>query len=239
MIKFKRVVDILMTCFLIFLMSFQVVALKYHEYAGAVMFLIVIAHNILNYRWYKALFKGFYKPARIYQTAANLLLMAVFLMTILSGFAISENFEFLNIPSMIAVMRVMHLSCSYWTFALMGVHVGFHWGMMSAKIKINKVLANIIVILLSGYGLFLSIRSGIFDYMFMRTLFAFLDYEKFFMLVLAEYIIMLGFFITFGFQSMKLLNLKGRAKILPSIILLSIFIIGAVLNYFYGGAENF
>ena len=35
-----------------------------HEWIGIVLFVLFIAHSILNFRWYQSLFKGKYTPAR-------------------------------------------------------------------------------------------------------------------------------------------------------------------------------
>ena len=53
----KRVVDLLMTVLLLFLMAFQVTGEAAHEWLGMGMFVI---HQWLNRGWYRALFKGRY-----------------------------------------------------------------------------------------------------------------------------------------------------------------------------------
>ncbi|MBR4545046.1 MAG: hypothetical protein IKO14_03605 [Oscillibacter sp.] len=62
--KTKRAVDILMTFLLLFLMSYQVTEQAAHEWLGMGMTVLVILHQILNRKWYAALFRGKYGAIR-------------------------------------------------------------------------------------------------------------------------------------------------------------------------------
>ena len=61
----KLAVDVLMTLALLFLMGYHFWGEILHEWVGAGMFLLFIAHHILNGHWYKTLFKGKYNVLRI------------------------------------------------------------------------------------------------------------------------------------------------------------------------------
>ena len=54
----KIIVDVLMTVLLLFLMGSQLWGEEAHEWAGAGMFILFIAHHVLNRGWHKGLFKG-------------------------------------------------------------------------------------------------------------------------------------------------------------------------------------
>ena len=58
--KVKRIVDIGMTMCLLFLMAYQVTGEVFHEWIGMGMTALVIVHQILNRRWYSAVFKWCY-----------------------------------------------------------------------------------------------------------------------------------------------------------------------------------
>ncbi len=72
----KRITDAVLTVLLLFIMAFQVTGDTLHEWLGISMTVIVIVHHILNYKWYKALFKGRYTPYRIVLTLTDVLLLA-------------------------------------------------------------------------------------------------------------------------------------------------------------------
>ncbi len=56
--KIKRIVDVGMTILLLCLMAYQVTGEIAHEWIGIGMTVLVIVHQILNRKWYAAIFKG-------------------------------------------------------------------------------------------------------------------------------------------------------------------------------------
>lgn len=129
--KIKIGIDFLMTVLLLLLMAYQVVGETLHEWFGAAMLVLFIAHNILNIKWYKNLFHGKYKPVRILGTILNLVVLAALLFLGYSGIVMSRHlFAFLPINRGMALARVMHLAGSYWGFVLISLHLGLHWGMI-------------------------------------------------------------------------------------------------------------
>ena len=54
----KRIVDAAMTVLLLCLMAYQVTGEMAHEWIGMGMTVLVIIHQVLNRKWYGALFKG-------------------------------------------------------------------------------------------------------------------------------------------------------------------------------------
>jgi hypothetical protein len=123
----KRIVDMLLTVLLLFLMAFQVTGDVLHEWLGIGMTVTLILHHILNRKWYKSIFRGKYSPYRIVMTAVNTLLLAAIALTALSGMSMSSH----AVPFMYGTVKVMtarklHLAMFYWSFILMGVHIGLH-----------------------------------------------------------------------------------------------------------------
>ena len=60
----KLAVDVFMTLALLFLMGYQFWGEAPHEWVSAGMFLLFVAHHLLNGRWHKTLFKGKYSALR-------------------------------------------------------------------------------------------------------------------------------------------------------------------------------
>lgn len=219
--KIKIGIDFLMTIILLALMAYQIVGDRLHEWFGAGMLILFIAHNILNIKWYGALFKGKYKPLRIFLTVLNFSTLAAILMLGWSGIVMSRHlFKFLKITSGMALARRMHLCVSYWGFTLMSLHLGAHWCVILAKFpKIKKpALAwvfQVISAAISVYGAIIFVKSNIASYMFLKADFAFFDFEKSAILVFAEYIAMMILWAFVGYYLAKILrkiSLKGEAK---------------------------
>ena len=135
------IVDILMTAALLFLMGYQFWGDAAHEWAGAVMFVLFILHHILNRGWYRALPKGRYSPARVFQFVINLLLLLVMMGQMVSGIILSRCvFSFLPISGGMSFARLLHMAAAYWGFVLMALHLGLHWNMVSGRL--GKVLGH-------------------------------------------------------------------------------------------------
>ncbi len=94
----KITIDALMMASLLFLMGYQLWGDIAHEIVGAVLFLLFIAHHILNLSFYKNLFRGKYTPMRILQLTLDVLVLAVMMMLMFSGITMSRHvFAFLPI----------------------------------------------------------------------------------------------------------------------------------------------
>jgi hypothetical protein len=221
--KFRLSVDLAMTILLVPLMVFQVTGQTLHEYLGMAMILLFVIHNILNRRWYGSLLKGKYTPLRIFQTAVNLALLCVMLLLAWSGIVMSESaFSFLHLQVKgMARARLVHLCCAYWGLVLMSVHIGLHGGMAvglarqaaggkkrPAAALILRVLGAVAAI----YGAVCFYRQNIASYLFLRTQFAFLDFESPAVLVFAENIAMMFFWIFAAYYAAKALAAVSAAK---------------------------
>lgn len=204
----KRIVDAALTALLLCLMAYQVTGEALHEWLGIAMTALVIAHQILNRKWYAALFKGKYHAYRIAATTLNLALLAAFALTAFCGMSMSGHaVPFLYGMTKVSFARQMHLSMSHWAFVLMGLHLGFHIPAMAAKLGGNaKKALTAAFAVAAGVGLYLFLRSGMVDYMLFRVPFAFLDYDKAAALVFGENLLMLLFWAFAGTQLSLLLR---------------------------------
>ena len=90
-IMIKRTADVCMTVLLLFLMAYQVTGEAAHEWIGMSMTVLVVIHQLLNRKWYAAIFKGKYNVYRIITTVINFLLLFVFFLTALCGMSMSGH----------------------------------------------------------------------------------------------------------------------------------------------------
>ena len=210
----KRIVDVVLTVLLLCLMAYQVTGEVLHEWLGIGMTVLVIVHQILNAKWYGALLKGKYHALRILQTAVNVLLLVSFAMTALCGMAMSGHaVPFLYGILPVSFARQFHLSLSHWSFVLMGLHLGIHIPVMTAKLsdKKKKVLSAVFCVI-GAAGLFFFLKNDLYNYLFFRVPFAFFDYEKAAVLVFAQNIAILLFFAFIGMQSAELCKKSKKGE---------------------------
>ncbi len=190
----KRIVDVALMVTLLLLMAFQVTEQLAHEWLGITMFVLTIVHQVLNRKYYAAIFKGKYSPLRIFQLIVNILLLLTFFCTALSGMMMSRfATPFMNgiLPS--STVRQGHLALSHWSFVLMGLHLGLHFGIVMSKLR-NRTVKIILGTVMTGiavYGFYLFFKSDMLNYMLFKNPFAFLDYDKAWWLVLLENLAML------------------------------------------------
>ncbi len=204
----KRTVDVCMTVLLLCLMAYQVTGEVLHEWIGLGMTILVIIHQILNRKWYGALFKGKYNAYRIITSMINVTLLLSFALTAFCGMSMSGHaVPFLYGMTKVSFARRMHLSMSHWTFVLMGLHLGMHVPVMFARLQLTdklKKTLSVVFCVVAGIGLFFFIKNGIPEYLFFRVPFAFLDYEKAGILVFLENILMLLFWAFIGTEAAAL-----------------------------------
>lgn len=243
----RLIVDLCMSLLLLCLMAYQVTGEELHEWFGIGMTVLLILHHVLNYKWYATLCKGRYNAYRIVTVLVNTLLLASIGLTAACGMAMSSYaVPFLYRFLKLSFARQYHLAMSFWSFVLMGLHLGLHIPAMTAGLnRYGKVKAvvSLLFVPLAGYGLWLFVKAGIPDYLFFRTPFAFLDYEKPALQVFAENLAMLTGFAFLGACCAgfcKAIQRKGRKlRALPPLLLaLAALLICFLLVRFKGGLQD-
>ncbi|MCR5609698.1 MAG: hypothetical protein K6G26_11620 [Lachnospiraceae bacterium] len=208
----KRVIDVCMTVVLLFLMAYQVTGEALHEWLGIAMTVLVILHHLINIKWYKKLFKGTYHSYRKVITCINMLLMAAIILTAFCGMSMSAHaVPFLNGMAPVSLARQLHLAMSYWSFALMGIHLGLHIRMLFSTLKCGenaRKVFNVLWCAAAVIGLWLIIKNSILGYMFFLVPFAMFDYSMPQVLVLLMNIVMLLSFSFAGYEWSLMLTKK-------------------------------
>jgi hypothetical protein len=231
-----------LTVTLLLLMAFQVTEQLAHEWLGITMFALTVVHQILNRKFYSAIFKGRYNGLRVFQLIVNILLLLSFVCTALSGMMMSRfATPFMNgiLPS--SVVRQGHLALSHWSFVLMGLHLGLHFGIITSKLKKGAVRLALgaVMSVISVYGFYLFFKSDMLNYMLFKNPFAFLDYTKAWWLVILENLAMLP---AWGYAAyllslfLRCVTKKDERKqallyaLLLAVIIVSGVVLGAAIN---------
>lgn len=201
--RLKIAVDALMTLALLFLMGYQFWGDVAHEWAGAGMFALFIIHHILNWNWYKTLFRGKYTAFRIFQLILDMAVFAAMVCLMVSGIMLSNHvFAFLDIHGGISLARLMHMASSYWGFVVMALHLGLHWGIFTGlarklfRIKAASPIRGIVLLLVSAaiavYGIAVFLKRDLLTYMLVQTQFVFLDFNEPKILFYLDHMAMMG-----------------------------------------------
>lgn len=220
---YKIVIDMIMTVLLLFLMARQLTGDAIHEWLGAGMLILWIAHHILNRSWYSHLFQGRYTPMRILQTVTDFAVLLAMFGLMISGIILSrEVFAFLPISGGIALARPLHVLSAFWGFVLMAWHLGLHWNMILGIVrkaagppasKPLRILLRITAAFIAGYGFYAFLKNQFLSYMFLTSSFVFFDFERPVLLFFTEYIAIMGLFVFLAHYTFRgIQRLAGRRK---------------------------
>ena len=213
----KLAVDVFMTLALLFLMGYQFWGEAPHGWVGAGMFLLFVAHHLLNGRWHKTLFKGKYSALRTVTLCVDLLLLLAMLAQMYSGIVMSRYvFAFLPGTGGMSLARRLHILGAYWGFLLMSVHLGLHWNMIlgmlrkalkiKSKTKSPSMIAFAAGLTISGYGIWVFISRGFPTCLFLKSEFVFLDYSEPKIFFYMDYLALMGLCIFIAHYSTKLME---------------------------------
>ena len=175
-IDVRKVIDVGMMILLLLLMAFPFTGQDIHIFLGIIMIVFFIIHHYLNRRWYLSLFKG--KKTK--------LLISIF------GVALSG----LTLAGYVPIMsyflaRKMHLVCSYWSYLLMGLHVGLH-------LQVIKMIKNqIIVYGIMLIGIILFTKNQILIYLLNMSDFLYVSDQMNIVIYMFEYLMIFILFILF------------------------------------------
>lgn len=204
----KICVDIGMTIALL-LMPYELVGQAAHEWLGMGMgmFILFIAHYILNGKWSRNLLNGKYTPLRMWQTILVILVLTAMIGSMVSGIILSRHvLSFLPISGGRAFARRLHMLAAYWGFVLMSLHLGFHWSMIMGMAKklvktdslVRTWVLRILALAIAGYGVFAFVKREIGNYMLLRNQFVFFDFDELLLFFYLDYIVVMVLFIFIG-----------------------------------------
>jgi hypothetical protein len=168
----RLVIDLSMTVLMLIAMAYQITGNTIHELVGVLLFLLFIAHNILNRRWYKAIFKGKYNIRLILSIVVNLLFLVSMAVVMISSVPISRDIlPFISTNNDMILLQI-HVMTSYWGFILMAVHIGMSWGTIinavtkmtgiTSTSRIRTIALRVIAVLIVVYGVQASFERDMF-----------------------------------------------------------------------------
>ena len=121
----RIVIDTLMALAFVLVMATALVAEAPHEFLGLALFVLVIAHVVVNRRWFTTLARGRWNVARALKLIAIIGLVACLIGQLASALVLSEHaFAFLPAIPGAAWARRVHMICSYWSFVFAFAHAG-------------------------------------------------------------------------------------------------------------------
>ncbi len=153
----KIILDVLMILVISLMYSKQALGIAFHEIGGLILIGVFFIHKGLNFEWIRRVTVKFAKAdgkTRVMWIVDALMLVA-FLAVGLSGILISKvAFPGLTVQG--GPWKTIHYSCAALSLILVGVHLGLHFnylkGIFSRWIKLPRVVAVALTVVLMAYG---------------------------------------------------------------------------------------
>ena len=167
-----------------------------HEYVGIALFIAVVAHIVLNRRWFKALLRGRYNVVRVLQLVAGVGLLACIVGQVVSALVLSKYaLGFLPALPGASWARRVHMLCSYWSFVFAFAHAGLQFKGFGRLVKPKESdspnaavwLGRIAVIAIACYGAYAFTLVKMGAYLLGQVGFAFADFTTPLALTCARY----------------------------------------------------
>jgi hypothetical protein len=217
----RIIIDLAFTVLLLCTLMYRVTGDAAHEWLGVAAFTVCIAHNVLNWKWYKNIFQGAYSLRRSVSTAINLLLALAFVTLIITGLLHSRTvLAFLHLPGG-RLARQIHTTAAYWCLPLIGAHVGLHWGMIMnafrkmAKIngenRTRKILMRTLALAVAVFGAWSSFDRNMFSKLFRGFSFDYWPEERSAVLFFAVNLSILSVYVFVTYYALALLE-RGKQK---------------------------
>jgi hypothetical protein len=218
----RLIIDLAMTILMLCALAYRIIGDTAHEWIGVSMFVLVIAHNSINRRWYKNIFTGAYNFRHGINTAFNLVIALTMAVLIITGLLQSRSvLSFLHLPGGM-VLRQIHTTAAYWLLFLIAVHIGLHWQMImnafrkmfkiTGENRARKVALRIIALLIVGYGVWSSFDRDIFAKLFQGFSFDYWDEERPAVLFFAENLSIMGIYIFVSYYMVKLVETNSKRR---------------------------
>lgn len=219
----KPAVDLLMTAALLLLSGYQFWGEAAHEWIGAGMTVLFVAHHLLNLSWHRNLTKGKYTPYRVVMLIVDLSVLLSMAAQAYSGVVMSRHlFADLPIEKGMALARRLHILGAYWGYLLMSLHLGLHWKLLldalrkrfsrGAPTKGRRRAAAAVAAVISGWGLVVFIKRDFPTYLFLRSEFVFLDYDEPRLLFYLDYLALMTLLAAAGHYGLKGLRALKKTK---------------------------
>lgn len=101
-----------------------------HELAGTAMFVLLIAHNVFNRRWYRNLSRARREPRSLANVAVTAGLLLAMLALLATSILISNVLAPVLPPWGGFTVRQIHTLAAYWVLAIVAVHLGMRWPLL-------------------------------------------------------------------------------------------------------------
>ena len=217
----RLVFDFIAAGLLLFAFSYWWLGNGAHELAGTAMFLLVIAHNIFNRRWYGAIPQARREARGLFNIAVTLLLFAAMLVLLVTSMLISHALSGVMSAYGGFTVRQIHTLAAYWVLVIVAVHLGLRWPMLMGVarklfgitgVSVVRTLAlRAVAIAIAALGVWSSFELGVGGKLAMQTTLDWWNFEEAVAGFFARCIAIAGLYICLTYYASKWLPRRRTA----------------------------
>jgi len=158
-----------------------------HELIGTGMFLLVLAHNFFNRRWWGHVNKAPREARRWFDVALTMSLLAAMLALMLTSGLISQTVLSFLAPTGGVTTRQIHTLAAYWVVILVAIHLGVRWKRvmyaargvfkLAEENTIRTATLRVVATAIAGYGVQSSFVMGVASKLAMQMSLEWWDFE--------------------------------------------------------------
>ena len=184
----KIVLDIALALVLVAIMSTALVQEAPHEWLGIALFVLIVAHIVLNRKWLASVFRGRHGALRVLQIVVLAALAVCIIGQVASSLVLSKHaFGFLPALPGASWARRVHMLGSYWAFVLAFAHAGLHMRTPKGMSPWQIWAARIVLAVVACFGAYSFVQLGLWQYLTGQIQFAFADFSAPLPLAAARY----------------------------------------------------
>lgn len=178
----RKTIDCLLAICLILIMSTPLYYSEVHEIVGVLTIVLLAIHCFSGTKRLQVMLRR--KSAKdIAGLVIDVCLLILLILMAWSSLVISEHvFSWLPNFSSIGTARKVHLAGSYWLFFLAFVHAGLHANEFLTKLRNDKNTKNALLAIFIAsliFGIYSFFDLQLFDYLFLKVEFAYVDNNVF------------------------------------------------------------
>jgi hypothetical protein len=192
-----------------------------HELAGTAMFLLLLAHNVFNRRWYGTVRKTRREPRGLFNVGVTFLLLIAMVALLITSVLISNTLSGVMPPFGGFTARQVHVLAGYWALVIVSIHLGLRWPMLmglarnlfgiaqssAARTLVLRILAAAIAI----HGIWSSFALGVGTTLAMQVTLDWWNFEDGAAGFFVHRMAIAGFYMVLTYYTMKWTKQTGRS----------------------------
>lgn len=224
----RLVFDLIAAGLLIFGFSYWWLGNVAHEAAGTAMFLLLIAHNVFNRRWYGTIAKAQREPRTLFNIVVTFLLMLAMLALLVTSVLISNALSGVMSPYAGFTVRQIHTLAAYWVLVIVSVHLGLRWPILMGVTRklvgitqpnaVRTVALRVIAVVIALYGVWSSFELAIGTKLSMQMTLDWWNFEESVAGFFIHCVAIAGLYICVTYYAMKWLQQRKRKAASPTAI---------------------